>query len=283
MAFNKLKTALLLALLSGLMLGAGLLLGGETGLIMAFIIALGFNFFSYFFSDKIVLFLYRAKEAKRSEHERLYSMVADVARKAAIPMPKVFIMPSASPNAFATGRNPKNAVVAVTNGILSLLSEDELKAVIAHEIAHIKNRDILVQTIAVTIATAISFVASMAKWAAIFGGMRGDDRGGGNIFGILALAILTPIIATLLQLAISRSREYLADESAARMLHTGSTLASALHKLEHGIAQKPMHNASETTSSLFIANPFSMKGFFSLLSTHPPIEDRIKRLKSMRF
>ncbi len=281
--FNQLKTIILLGLLSGLMLGAGVLLGGKSGLTIALIIAALMNFVSYFFSSRIVLFMYRAKEAKKSEHPKLYSIVAEVAKKAGLPMPKVYIIPTQSPNAFATGRNPQNAVVAATQGILHLLNDEELKGVMAHEISHVKNRDILIQTIAVTIATAISYVAQMAQFAAIFGGGRDDREGGSNIFVVLALAILTPIIATLLQLAISRSREYLADESAAKILHNGHGLASALHKLENGIAAKPMRGTPETTSSLFIANPFSMRGMFTMLSTHPPIDERIKRLNGMKF
>lgn len=282
--FNRLKTLLLLGALSGLMLGAGLLLGGRSGLTIALVIALVMNFMSYFFSSKIVLMMYHAKEVKKNSHPKLFAIVSEVAKKANIPMPKIYILPTQSPNAFATGRNPNHAVVAATEGILTLLNDEELKGVIAHEMAHIKNRDILIQTIAVTIATAISYVAQMAQWAAIFGGGSRDDReGGGNIFTILALAIITPIIATLIQLAISRSREYLADESAARLLNNGHSLASALHKLENGIAAKPMRGTPETTSSLFIANPFSMKGMFSLLSTHPPIDERIKKLNAMKF
>lgn len=281
--FNRLKTLILLGALSGLMLGAGLLLGGRSGLTIALVIALVMNFISYFFSSKIVLMMYHAKEVKKNTHPKLFAIVSEVAKKAKVPMPKVYIIPTQSPNAFATGRNPKNAVVAATEGILSLLNDEELKGVIAHEMSHIKNRDILIQTIAVTIATAISYVAQMAQWAAIFGGSRDDDNGGSNIFTILALAIITPIVATLIQLAISRSREYLADESAAKILNNGRGLASALHKLENGIAQKPMRGTPQTTSSLFIANPFSMKGMFSLLSTHPPIDERIKKLNAMKF
>ena len=285
MAFNGVKTVLFLGLLSGLLMGVGFLLGSKTGLIIAFIFAIGMNFFSYFFSDKIVLKMYGAKEAKKLEHPKLYSMVEEVSKKAGIPMPKVFIINDASPNAFATGRNPKHAVVAATTGILSLLNEEELKGVIAHEISHVKNRDILIQTVAVTIASVISFIATMAQWAAIFGGGSSDEEGGsgGNIIGFLLLAILTPIIATLLQLALSRNREYLADESAAKLLHNGKGLSGALKKLETGIAAKPMRKGKEATASLFIANPFSMKGMISWLSTHPPIEKRVERLNGMKF
>lgn len=279
---NQFKTVILLGALTGLMLGAGQLLGGNGGLIIAGIFAIVINFISYFFSDKIVLAMYHAKQVKESEYPTLFRIVKEVSVLAGIPMPKVYVLPSNNPNAFATGRNPKNAAVAATEGILSLLSEDELKGVIAHEISHIKNRDILIQTIAATIAGVISYLAAMARWAAIFGGFGGRDRDGGNLFELLALAIITPIVAVIIQLAISRSREYLADESAAKILHNPNGLAGALAKLQNEGRRNPMKFGSPSTSSLFIVNPFSAKSFLALFSTHPPLEERIDRLKGMQ-
>lgn len=278
---NQFKTVVLLSLLTGLLLGVGWLLGGYQGLTVGFIFAIIMNFGSYFLSDKIVLFMYRAKEAKQSEYPELYKIVKDIAGLAKMPMPKVYIVPTATPNAFATGRNPKHAVVACTAGILNLLSKDELKGVIAHEISHIKNRDILIQTIAATIAGVISYVAMMARFGAMFGG--GDrDRDGGQLFYLIALGIITPIIAMLLQLALSRSREYLADETGAKTIHNPNALANALQKLEEGVRRNPLGFGSPATSSLFIVNPFSAKGLAGLMSTHPPMDERIKRLKGMR-
>jgi heat shock protein HtpX len=228
--------------------------------------------------------MYRAKEAKESQYPELHQMVREVAQLAKIPKPKVYIIPTPNPNAFATGRNPKNAVVACTEGILKLLHRDELKGVLAHEIAHIKNRDILIQTIAATIAGVISYVAMMARWAAIFGGFGGDrDSGGENILSFLVLAILAPIIALIIQLAISRSREYLADETGARTIHNPLALAAALEKLDKGVRNNPLRFGSQTTSSLFIVNPFSARGLATLFSTHPPMHERVKRLRKMRY
>ncbi|MCX8146898.1 MAG: zinc metalloprotease HtpX, partial [Candidatus Woesearchaeota archaeon] len=279
---NQAKTAVLLGLLTGLMLLIGAYFGGRAGLTTALIFSILMNFGAYFLSDKIVLFMYRAKEADKQKYSELYEIVKEVSKMAAIPMPKVYIVPSETPNAFATGRNPKHAVVACTNGILSLLNKEELKGVIAHEISHIKNRDILIQTIAATIAGVISYIAMMARYAALFGsGNR--DRDSGNILGLLALSIITPIIAMLLQLALSRSREYLADESGARTIKNPKALAYALAKLENGVRNRPMRYGSPATSSLFIVNPFSARGIINLLSTHPPIQERIKRLNNMKI
>ena len=280
MIFNQIKTVLLLGALTGLLLVVGSLIGGRMGLAIGLVIALVMNFGSYFFSHKIVLMMYKAKPASKSKYPELHKMVSEVAHKAGIPKPKVYVVPSSSPNAFATGRNPKNGVVACTEGIMHLLTHEELKGVIAHEMAHIKNRDILIQTIAATIAGVISYIAMMARWGAMFGGF-GGDRDGENIFGMLALAILTPIIAIIIQLAISRSREYLADETGASFIHNPKALASALHKLETGIKHDPLRFGNKTTSSLFIANPFSAKGLFALFSTHPPMKERIRRLNRM--
>lgn len=278
---NHLKTVVLLGILSALLLGVSSFFG-PNGLYIGLIFAIVMNVGSYFFSDKIVLAMYRAKEIKEKDDPELYKLVKETAMQAKIPMPKVYIVPSDSPNAFATGRNPKNAVVAFTNGILQLLKRDELKGVIAHEMGHIKNRDILVATIAATIASVIGYIAMMARWGAIFGGFGGRDRDGGNMFELLALAILTPLIATIIQLAISRSREYMADESAAKFTKQPYSLASALEKISSGVKHNPLRLGGKSTASLFIANPFSAKGFTKLFSTHPPIDQRIKRLKSMR-
>lgn len=279
---GRIKTVLLLGLLTGLMLVVGGLLGGRGGRTLALIFAVIINFGSYWFSDKIILFMYRAKPADKNTYHKLYSLVKEVARRAGMPMPKVYIIKTDNPNAMATGRNKNNSVVAVTTGILKLLNEEELKGVIAHEISHIKNYDMLIQAVAATIAGVISYLAMMARFAAIFGGVR-NNRDGGNIIELLVLAILAPIIAIVLQLAISRSREYLADASAAKTLKNGEGLARALLKLEAGIKKNPMRFGNATTSSIFIANPFSARGLLSLFSTHPPIEERVKRLRSLGF
>lgn len=280
---NQFKTVILLAGLTGLMLFVGQLVGGAQGLTIAIVIALALNFGTYWFSDKIVLKMYKAKEVKEKDAPRLYKIVREVAHLAKIPMPRVYIVESPNPNAFATGRNPKNAAVAATTGILNLLSDSELKGVMAHEVSHVKNRDTLIATIAAAIAGVISYVAFMVRWAAIFGGFGRDNDSGGNILELLALAILTPLIATIIQLAISRSREYLADESAAKMLHTGVGLSDALHKLEHGAHRHPFRKENKAGASLFIVNPFSARGLTNLFSTHPSTKDRIKRLRSMSF
>jgi heat shock protein HtpX len=277
---NQVKTAMLLALLTALMLGAGQILGGRTGLTIAIIFALVMNFGSFWFSHRIVLAMYKAKPADKKEYKELHETVEEVSKDAGIPKPSVYIIPSEQANAFATGRNPKNAVVACTVGIMRLLDKDELKGVIAHEVSHVKNRDMLVTTIAATIAGVISYLAIMAQFAAIFGGGRGRDRG--NVFSMLALAIITPIIAAIIQLAISRSREYMADSSGAKTLKNGEHLARALEKLESSAAKNPMRIGNQATSSLFIVNPFR-GGMAGLFSTHPPIAERAKRLRSMKF
>jgi len=279
---NQIKTIILLGILTGLLLWVGQILGGTSGLTIAIVIVLGMNLITYFFSDKIVLFMYKAKEADKES--KLYSIVKDISRKANLPMPKVYSIPSKNPNAFATGRSPNHAAVAATDGILDLLNERELRAVIAHELGHVRNRDILITTIAATIAGVISYVASMMRYAAIFGGLGGrDDRRGSNIFEFLALTIVTPIIATLLQLAVSRSREFLADETGAKIVKDPNALADALLKIEAGVKAHPMTLGSEATSSLFIANPFRGGAFLNLFSTHPPVKERVERLRKMKF
>ncbi len=275
---NQIKTVFLLGLLTGILLWIGSF-WGTGGLTIAIIFAVIMNFGSFFWSDKIVLAMYKAKPADKHKYSELYSIVREIAHKAKIPMPKVYIVPSPNPNAFATGRNPKHGVVACTEGILHLLNKEELEGVIAHEISHIKNRDILISTVAATIAGVISYVATMAQWAAIFGGFGRDDDGGG-IIEFLVLAILTPVLATIIQLAISRSREYLADSSAAKILHNGRGLASALKKLEAGAKHVPMKRGNPSTAHMFIVNPFK-GGLVSLFMTHPPASERIKRLQKV--
>jgi len=263
MVLNQFKTVVLLGLLTALLLWVGQMMGGFSGLIIAGFFAIILNFGSYWFSDKIVLKMYRAKEVTDHDHQ-LYKTVKEVAEQAKMPMPKVYIIPDQNSNAFATGRNPKHAAVAATEGILRLLSHDELKGVMAHEIAHVKNRDTLISTVAGTIAGVISYIAIMAQFAAIFGGR---DRG--NMVQLLLLAIITPLIATIIQLAISRSREYHADATAAKILGNGENLATALEKLHNDARVNPMRLRNQATSHLFIINPFTAKGFRKLLSTHP--------------
>ncbi len=280
---NQLKTMVLLAALTGVLMWIGSF-WGTGGLVIGLIFALVMNFGSYFFSDKIVLYMYKAKPATEKEAPKLYKIVKEVTGNAGMPMPKVYIIPTPNPNAFATGRNPKHSAVAATEGIMELLSEAELKGVIAHEIAHIKNRDILIQTIAATIAGVISYVATMAQWGAMFGGFGRDDRDNGSSFiSLIVLAVLAPIIALILQMAISRSREYMADETGAKLIHNSQPLASALEKLERGNKYSPLDFGNQATSSLFIVNPFRASTLMSLFSTHPSTDKRIKRLKEMRL
>lgn len=279
---NTLKTTFLMALLMVLAVGVGFLVGGRGGMMIAFLFALGGNVFSYWYSDKVVLKMYRAQRVSETDQPRLYNMVRELAHRAGLPMPKVYIIPSDTPNAFATGRNPEHAAVAVTRGIMHLLDENELRGVIGHELAHVKNRDILISTIAAVFAGAISMLAYFAQWAAIFGGGRSDDRGGGGLIGLLATIIFAPIAAMLIQMAISRSREYLADEKGARFHGNPRDLANALRKLHKGVQAIPMR-ANNATAHMFIVNPlFGRRGLSSLFSTHPPMEERVKRLEAMR-
>ncbi len=272
---NTIKTFVLLAALSILILIMGDLVGGRTGLTIAFVIALGINFFSYWFSDRIVLSMYRAKEVSPQEAPRLHALVEEVARSAGIPKPRIYIVPAPYPNAFATGRNPSHAAVAFTEGILRLLDERELKGVIAHELAHIKNRDILISTIAATLATVIFYVADMARWMFIFG-RHDEDR---NPIADILLLILAPIAAMMIQMAISRTREYLADETGAKFIRDPIALAKALEKLAMGNERVPT-TATPTTAHMFIFPPV-LDGIARLFSTHPPVEDRIARLIEM--
>ncbi len=280
---SRLRTVLLLGLLTGLIVWLGRLIGGQGGMVFAFFMALVMNMGSYWFSDKIVLRIYRAQPIEEHEAPELYRIVRELAHAAAIPMPRIYRIPDDSPNAFATGRNPENAVVAVTDGILRILSMDELRGVLAHEICHVKDRDMLVGSIAATLAGAIMILADMARWGAIFGGFRGggDDNRGGGIIGFLVAVIVAPIAATLIQLAISRSREYLADEMGARISRSPLSLAGALEKLAVTSHRLPMRDAKPTTAHLFIVNPLTGSNLANLFSTHPPIEERIRRLRSM--
>lgn len=284
---NQLKTVLFLSALTGILLFFGQILGGTQGVVIALIFAGVMNFFAYWFSDKVVLAIYRAREIKEHEAPRLYGIVRRLTTKAGLPMPRVYIIPTPTPNAFATGRNPEHAAVAATAGILEILNDEELEGVIGHELAHIKHRDILISSVVATIAGAISALASMVRWAALFGALGGgrdrDQRGGGELLAAIVMAILAPIIATLIQLAISRSREYLADEEGARISGNPLGLASALRKIHSAISMVPLapEPAYQTTSHLFIANPFRGEGLLQLFSTHPPVEERIRRLERM--
>jgi heat shock protein HtpX len=279
---NQLKTTVLLAGMTVLIMLAGNLMGGRQGMIIALVLAAGMNFFSYWFSDKMVLKMYRAREVSAQEAPDLYGMVQTLARQASLPMPKVYIIPEQAPNAFATGRNPDHAVVAVTEGLLSLMGRQEIMGVLAHELAHVKNRDILIGTIAATMAGAIMMLASMARWSAIFGGMsRDDDNGGGGMIGMIVMAIIAPVAAMIIQMAVSRSREYLADATGARIAGTPEGLATALEKLGAYSRQIPM-SANPSTAHMFIVNPLSGKSLQNLFSTHPPMEERISRLRGVR-
>jgi heat shock protein HtpX len=275
---NMLKTTLLMTGLTLVLLWAGNAMGGQSGMTIALIFALAMNGFSYWFSDKLVLKMYKAHEVTEAEAPELYSMVRRLSQKAEIPMPRVYIMDQAQPNAFATGRNPDHSAVAVTSGIMNILSREELEGVIGHELAHIKNRDILIGTVAATIAGAISYLAHMAQWALIFGG--GDDEEGGNPLVAIVMMIVAPIAAMLIQMAISRSREYAADSSGARIAGNPRYLSGALKKLDMASQRVPI-NAEPATAHMFIVNPLSGKKAAKLFSTHPPMEERIARLESM--
>ncbi|MBD3259483.1 M48 family metalloprotease [Candidatus Woesearchaeota archaeon] len=282
MFWNKIKTVVLLGILSGFLLAIGMFLGGTVGLSIGLTIALLMNFVSYWASDKIALKIYRAKKASEKEEPELHSIVEDVCKESNCIKPPVYVIPNESPNAFACGRNEKHSAVAVTAGLLKILTRDELKGVIAHEIAHIKNKDILIQTVAGAIATSISYIALFARIGAMAGGFGGGR--GRNAGELLAIAILTPLMAMLIQLAISRSREYLADETGAKNIKNSKALASALAKMSKSIDLHPMKKtgAKEATAHMFIANPFR-GGLLNLLSTHPPMKKRIERLNSMQF
>ena len=278
---NTLKTTLLLAVLTVLFVLVGKAIGGQSGMVFAFGLAILMNVGSYWFSDKIVLRMYSAREVTEAESPQLHGMVRRVALAAGVPMPKVYIIPEESPNAFATGRDPAHAAVAATEGILRVLSPEELEAVLAHEMAHVRNRDILIGTVAATLAGAIMMLANMARFAAFFGGGRDDREGGGGGLQLLVMAILAPLGAMLIQMAVSRSREYLADETGARFCGRPDSLANALQKISYAAQRVPMQ-ASPATAHMFIMSPLTGGGIMSLFSTHPPIEKRIERLMAMR-
>lgn len=280
---NVFKTFLLLAALTALFMFIGDALGGRTGMTLALFLALGMNFFAYWFSDKMALAMSGARPVSEAEAPELHRMVEELARRAGLPKPRVYIIPQDTPNAFATGRNPKHAAVAVTEGILRLLTPEELMGVLSHELAHIKNRDILISSIAAVLAGAISYLANMAQWGLLFGGFSGDDDDDNplGIVGVILMMILAPIAAMLIQMAISRSREFLADATGARILGNPVPLASALKRLDEWNHRLPMQ-VNPATAQMYIVNPLSGGSFASLFSTHPPIEERINRLLAMK-
>ena len=279
---NTMKTDFLMALLTMLVVFIGQALGGQGGMVVAFLFAIVINFGTYWFSSSIILRMYSAKEITPADNPSLYRMTEELAQRGGIPTPKLYLIPGDQPNAFATGRNPENGAVAVTEGILRTLTADELRGVIGHELAHIKHRDILIGTVAATMAGAISMIANMAQWAMIFGGGRSDDDDRANPIAAIAMMIVAPLAAMLIQMAISRSREFLADEGGAQMAGNPLSLANALKKLQLKSEQIPM-NATPATAHMFIVNPLSGGGLVRLFSTHPPMEERIARLESMVY
>ncbi|MCK6556729.1 zinc metalloprotease HtpX [Candidatus Binatia bacterium] len=281
---NAIKTTVLLVLLTVLIVWIGGLVGGRQGMMIAFLFAVAMNFGSYWFSDKIVLAAYRAREVSERDAPELYRIVHNLSTRAGMPMPRLYVIPGDAANAFATGRNQQHAAVAVTEGITRLMSRDELEGVLAHEISHVRNRDILISSVAATLAGVVMMLANMAQWGAIFGGASRDDRegGGGGGLGLIVVALLAPLAATLIQLAISRSREYQADASGAALLNNGEPLARALEKLGAASQRVPL-NASPQTAHMFIVNPLAGRSMAGLFMTHPPLEERIARLRSMRF
>jgi len=279
---NNVKTTALLGLLTGLFMAIGGMFGGRGGMLLALVLAAGMNFVSYFFSDKIVLSMYGAKDLPEAEAPRIHAMTREITQRAGLPMPRLVAFDQDSPNAFATGRSPDHAVVALSSGIMRLMSEEQLKGVIAHELSHVRYRDTLISTVAATLAGAIMFLVSQMRWLAIFGGGNRDDDDHGGVFGLIAMMILAPIAASLIQLAISRSREYKADASAAELTGNPEGLASALEALERQSARVPLA-ATQATAHLFIVSPLSGKSLMALFSTHPPIAERVARLRAMRL
>ena len=283
---NTLKTGILLSALTVLLVFVGQLIGGSNGAMTAFVFALVINLASYWFSDKLVLAMYRAKPLSEAEAPQVYRAVRAIVAHEHLPMPRLYRLPTETPNAFATGRSPKHAAVAVTDGILRLMDEEELKGVLAHELSHVKNRDTLVMSIAAAVAGAISMLAHWARWGLMWGG-RGDHRRNNNaavqLAALLLIAILAPLAAMLIQLAISRTREYGADETGARLTGNPNGLANALEKLDAAVRARPMLGANPATAHLFIVNPLKMDAVAKLFSTHPPIAERVKRLRTMRL
>lgn len=274
---NQFKTGMLLIMMTGLFLVLGYLLAGQTGMFIALIFAGAMNVFSYWYSDKVVLKMYRAQPLERSQAPGLFDTVARLARQAGLPMPKIYLIPESAPNAFATGRNPEHAVVAVTQGLMNMMNQDELEGVLAHELGHVKNRDILISTIVATLAGAIMWIASIARFSAFFGDSD-DDEGGLGIIGVLVVSMVAPIAAMIVQMAVSRSREYLADATAASITGNPRGLASALSKLGGFSRSHAQVDASPATAHMFIVNPLTGKQMMNLFSTHPPIEERVARL-----
>ncbi|HEX9023388.1 MAG TPA: zinc metalloprotease HtpX, partial [Geobacteraceae bacterium] len=276
------RTTFLMALMTVLLVLAGGAIGGRHGMAFALIMAAVMNLVSYWFSDKIVLAMYGAREVNESEQPDLVGLVRQLAVQTGMPMPRVYLIDSPTPNAFATGRNPEHAVVAATSGIMRILTREELMGVMAHELSHVRHRDILISSIAATIAGAITYLAQMAQWAAIFGGGRDRDEEGGGVFGMLVMAIVAPLAAMLIQMAISRAREYEADKGGAELCHNPLFLAGALRKLHMANQQIPM-DANPASAHMFIVNPLTGGGLMSLFSTHPPIEERVRRLEAMAY
>jgi len=277
---NTLKTFILMAALTGLFMIGGQVLGGNQGMMFAFIIALGMNFFAYWNSDKMALAMNKAREVSETEAPDLHRIVAHLAERAGLPKPKVYVVDNPTPNAFATGRNPEHAAVAVTTGIMQALNREELEGVLGHELAHVKHRDILISSIAAVMAGAISYLATMAQWAMIFGGGRNNDEGGGNPIAMLVMMMVAPLAASLIQMAISRSREYSADRTGAEICGHPKALASALEKLSNYNQQRPMQ-VNPATAQMYIVNPLKNNFVAKLFSTHPPMEERIRRLLAM--
>jgi heat shock protein HtpX len=275
---NAVKTAFFLGLLTALILLIGDAVGGRSGVIVALLLAAGMNFFSYWFSDRLVLAMHRAQPVTREQAPALYAALDRLTGPNGLPMPRVYMLPEEAPNAFATGRNPQHAAVAVTAGLMRLLNDEELEGVLGHELAHVRNRDILIGSVAATLASAVMVLASLARFAAIFGGGRSDDREGANPIALLATALLAPFAAMLIQMAVSHSREYQADASGAEMTHNPYGLASALKKLDASAKRIPMQTAAPASSHLFIVKPFTGQALMNLFSTHPPIAERIRRL-----
>lgn len=279
---NRLKVWLMMAVLSVILVFIGNAVGGRSGAMLFFLISLGMNFFSYYYSDKVAISMTRSQPVTEEEVPELYAIVRRLTQRAGLPMPRIYITPSPQPNAFATGRNPAHAAVSVTEGLLQILNKSELEGVLAHELAHVKNRDVLVGTVAATFAGAISMLANVVQWGAMFGMGRDDEEGGGNMIGALLLAIIAPIAAMIVQMAISRSREYMADEYGARFAGNTGGLSNALLKLENAAHRIPMQ-VNPAASHMFIVNPLSGASMARLFSTHPPIEDRVKRLSELRI